>query len=188
MKWETPLFNTRGLTLVELLASMGLLAILLSAVVPAWQSGLLLWQRQTGIMEMQRDERMVLDVMAKEIRRAEPGSVKIVPNSSDNQQPMLEFVDKNNGRVNYFKYQAGTVLMRRDDGATSVENPLLDGLNKSDGFAFGFFRYTAPGTRVPSSNNILDSNEVLEIIIRSNRGPSGEDKYEILTVIAPRNR
>jgi prepilin-type N-terminal cleavage/methylation domain-containing protein len=178
-----------GFTLLELIVSVGILVLLLSAAVPMWQIGLKLWQQQSSVLEMQQDQRIVLECMARELRRARRTDVEIVSSGGIPGYLLLQFkLDEQDGHgirtIQYTQRTAQTSLSKitnRGEGAGT--NTLLTGLKPEDGFVFAFVDPVS-GTRRTRPGSRLQDSEVVELILRCQRG---DKEFEVRTQIAPRN-
>lgn len=78
-----------GFTIVELLIAFSILAVLVVAVTPIFRQGNSFWQATQSQVELRQNLNSALQLIGREIRQAEPGTIKIIgsqssdPNSQD---------------------------------------------------------------------------------------------------------
>lgn len=113
--------NSRGFTLIEVLVAVLVTGILLSALLAAYQRGLLFWRVQADELETRDHLRIGLDRMAREVRSA----VAIV---DGDQGDYLAFRNIRGKLVHYYLDSQGRQLLRKVDGGA---NSVADGV---DGF------------------------------------------------------
>jgi hypothetical protein len=162
-----------------------MLALLLAAAVPMWQLGLRLWQQESTVLAVQQEERMVLEMVAAEVRRAHKDSVNIVVDDVSG-QPALRFeVDEElniRAEIRYLQ-NANKLSRRKDNGDGAGTNVYLTNLNLENGFSFAFIDPHNGNRRTGIGMRLFD-NEVVELVLRCRRY---NQDYAVRTWIAPRN-
>ncbi len=68
--------DTTGFTMIELLVSFTLFAVLVVVVAPMFKQGSDIWQVSQSEVELRQNLNSALEYMAKEIRLADPNSIK----------------------------------------------------------------------------------------------------------------
>lgn len=180
-------FQTKaGFTLVELTVSLGILVLLLAAVVPLWQLGLRIWLHESGVLAVQQEGRIVLEMVAREIRHASKDSVEIVVDSGT-RQPALKFVvDEGAGiqaKISYLQDGAENLIRRKDKGDGAGTNVYLTNLTSPQGFSFAFVN-PHTGSRRTETGCRLAGDEVIELVLCCR---SEMYEYKMQTQVVPRN-
>ncbi len=114
--------NSRGFTLIEVLVAVLITGILLSALLAAYQRGLLFWRVQADELETRDHLRIGLDRMAREVRSAV--AIADGGQSADH----IAFRNVRGKLVHYYLDSQGRQLLRKVDGGA---NSVADGV---DGF------------------------------------------------------
>ena len=176
-----------GFTLIELIVSWGMLVLLLAAAVPVWQLGLRLWQQESTVLAVQQEERIVLEMVDREVRRARKDSVEIAVDSGSG-QPALKFeLDEGlntPAKISYLQGRSTAKLIRRkDNGDGAGTDVYLTNLNLENGFSFAFIDPHTGNRRTEVGCRLAD-NEVIELVLRCQRNMHD---YTIQTQAAPRN-
>lgn len=176
---------SEGLTLIELITALAILVLLLAAAVPVWQLGLRIWQQESAVLAVQQEERMVLEMVANEVRRARKDSVEIVMDGGSG-QPALRFeVDEEPhilAKISYLQIDA-KLIRRKDNGDGAGTNVYLTNLNLENGFSVVFID-PHTGNRRMGTGERLSGYEAVELGLRCRRN---NHDYAIQTRIAPRN-
>lgn len=160
--------DNRGFTLLELIISFAIMVILLMAAVPLWQSGLRLWQRESGVLAVQQEGRIVLETVAGEIRRARKDSVEIIVDGGSGMPALkCEIDEETNTRteISYLQERASTKFMRRKNrGNGAGTNVFLTNLRLQDGFTFAFVD-PRTGEKRTGAGSRLAANELIELTL-----------------------
>lgn len=170
---------------MEIIISLAMLGILLAAAVPVWQLGLRLWQQESTVLSVQQEERIVMEMVAADVRRAHKDSMEIVADEGSG-QPALRFEvgEEMNSRAEIRYLQIGTKLIRRkDNGDGAGTNVYLTNLHPENGFSFAFID-PHTGNRRMRTGERLSEHEVIELVLRC---PRYNYDYAIQTQVAPRN-
>lgn len=170
--------------LAELLVSLGIMTLVLAAALSLWQTGIRLWQRESGVMTLQQEGRTVLEMVAREVRRARKDSVEIVLDGGSG-RPALQFIVEEAGTQAKISFlQEGTNLMRRKDkGDGAGTNVYLANINMPNGFLVVFIDLLT-GSRRNAIGSRLADHETIELVVRCQR--AGGD-YMLQTQVVPRN-
>jgi len=174
-----------GFTLAELLVSCGIMTILLAAAYTLWQTGLGLWQRESDVLAIQQEGRIVLEMVAREVRRARADSVEIMPDGGSDRRALQFLVDEGEDTQAKISYlQDGAQLIRRKNkGDGAGTNVYLTKLSRQNGFSVSFVN-TSTGSRRRDAGSRLAENEVIELTLRCQR-ITGD--YTVQTRVTPRN-
>lgn len=183
----SPSSQSEGLTLVELIISGAVLVLILAAALPVWQLGLRLWQQESVALAVQQEERIVLEMVAREVRRARRDSVEIVIDSGCG-RPALQFVVDEGlhipAKIIYVQDGSTARLIRRKDkGDGEGTNVYLTNLNLGNGFSAAFVD-PETGNRRSGTGAHLSAHEVVELVLRCRRN---KHDYVIQTQVSPRN-
>lgn len=185
MKTCGPLGRSEGLTLMELIFSLAILVLLLAAAVPVWQLGLRLWQQESDVLTVQQDARIVMEMMAAEVRRARKDSVAIIEDQGSGQPALcFEADEAPNIRAEIRYLQIASKLARRkNNGDGAGTNVYLTNLNPENGFSVAFVNPDT-GNRRSGTGERLSDHEVVELVLHCQRN---NHDYAVQTRIAPRN-
>lgn len=177
-------WSNSGFTLLEAVLTSGILVVLLAAAVPLWQADLRLWQRESEILAVRQEQRIVLEMVAREMRRARADSVEIAADDGTGQAALYFLTDDgvNQAKVSYLL--EGTRLLRRKDNGDGVgTNVYLTGLSPHDGFLFAFVD-RQNGTRRSEKGAHLQPYEAIELMLRCRQN---NREYVKVTQVVPRN-
>lgn len=172
-----------GLTLIELLAAMAILALLLAPLVGLGVTGLKAFTTQLAYTEAHQDSRVVLDIITAKIRQAQ--NVELLSNPRETGGFMLRLTLPGNVEECYFKYSEGTDLWVVRNGGTPSQ--MLSDLKPADLFEYSFVR-ESKRTLPSASARSIAKGEFVEIALSvSPREQSGGVSYESRTAVFPRN-
>lgn len=177
--------DNRGFTLIEIMVSLGIMAVLLAALATLWQTGLGLWQREREIVAIQQEGRIVLEMVAREVRRARADSVEIVWDGGSGRRA-LQFVisEGENTQAKIAYLQDGANLMRRkNNGDGAGTNVYLTNIRPQNGFSVAFLNMRTGAKRMDIGSRLAE-NEVIELTLCCRRVT---DDYTVQTRVRPRN-
>lgn len=114
------MMNKNGFTLVELIVSVFIFSILVTIAGGSFVSALSLQRRALNIKRVEENGRFILELMARELRVANP--ITTVDVSCPTGSPGIAFTHPINGDIEYFR--ADSEVVRRVGGVnTRISNP-----------------------------------------------------------------
>ena len=177
--------NNRGFTLTELMVSFGIMTILLAALVTLWQTGLGLWQRESEVLATQQEGRIVLEMVAREVRRARADSVEIVLDGGSGRRALQFLVYEGEvaqARISYLQ-DGANLIRRKNNGDGAGTNVYLTKLTPQNGFSVAFVNLRTGSERMDIGSRLAE-NEVIELKLCCRRIT---DDYAAQTRVRPRN-
>lgn len=177
--------DNHGFTLTELLVSFCIMILLLTAAFTLWHTGLGLWQRESEVLAVQQDGRIVLEMVAREVRRARADSVEIALDGGSGQRALKFVVNEGEDAQAKISYlQEGANLMRRKNNGDGLgTNVYLTNIRPQNGFSVSFVSTRTGGRRTDTGSRLAD-DEVIELTLCCRR-ITGD--YAIQTRVRPRN-
>ncbi len=154
--------NNLGFTIVEMLIAFSVFAILAVAITPVFKQGNDFWQAAESEAELRQSLNSALQVISRELRQAEPGSISVGAN------PVVAYTANGQTRALYIVPNPGRPEARHiefSDGSAVTPSLLVNILDfrvSEDGFGYSI---SITG-RYAGINNIRTENKELTVATR----------------------
>jgi prepilin-type N-terminal cleavage/methylation domain-containing protein len=117
--------NSKGLTLIELLTCISIISIIILGIYGILGNVLNTWQYGSEKIDAQQNARIVLQMIEKDIKRAEPnqyngGNDSVLIEASHGKGVALNLKIIDNGQLKEIRYfKEGKIIFRRVDGTSN---------------------------------------------------------------------